>query len=98
MAGSPRGDPGSLWQLIYFQVYLKQLFFGHFWPYQLNGRYACLWVQLRQVLPVASVDDLFHLLPPFDSCIPEHFIQYDQVMGAILCPLVLEPPGTVLHP
>ena len=70
-------------KVVNLQVYLLQIIFGSFWTHQLNGRYAHLQVQQRQLLPVALVDYSFCLL------LLEHFEHYHQVMRAVFFPLGL---------
>ena len=76
-------------QFVNLQVLLLQFFFGGFWSHQLKGRYACLWVQLRQLLLVALADYPFCLFLPFGSCMLEHFMHYCQVVRAVFFPLGL---------
>ena len=63
-------------ELIHLQIDLQQVLLSCFQPYQLNGRYTHLWVQLGHVLLAASADDSFCLFLPFDGSMAEHFIQY----------------------
>ena len=77
-------------QYIDLEIYLHQLLFGHLRPYQLNGRYAHLWVQLGHVWPAASADSLLHLLLPFVHSMPKHLVQNHETMRAILWPIALE--------
>ena len=90
MAGSPGGEPGSLCSFIDLKIYLHQLLFGCLRPHQLNGRYACLWVQLGHVQLAASADGSLCLLLPFIGCMLEHLIQNYKTMRAILRPVALE--------
>ena len=55
----------------------------------MNGGYTHLWVQLRQILLAASVDDPFCLFLPFGCCMLKHLVHYCHVMRAVFFPLGL---------